>query len=784
MNLRLEKGAEPVQGYTLIERLGKGGFGQVWRASAPGGFEVALKFVTLAERVGEVELHALEVIRNIRHPNLISLHGSWERDDYLVVAMEKADRTLEDRFKEARAAGLPGIPAPEVFELFMDAAKGLDFLNDYRAEIAGKTTQGIQHRDVKPQNLLIVGGSVKVADFGLAKILELSSASHTGHMSVTYAAPEFFDGKTTRYSDQYSLAAAYYHVRGGRPPFLGNQNEVIAGHVMRQPDLSVLPEEERPAVARALSKDPGQRWPSCRAFVEALRPGLTPAGSGPVKVKLEFKKDAEPVAGYKLIEPLGEGGFGQVWKASAPGGFEVALKFVPLMEGVGEVERGSLDVIRNIRHPHLLSMFGSWEVDEYLVVAMEKADRTLLARFKEARAAGLQGIPEPEIHELFLDAAKGLDFLNEYRTEVAGKTTQGIQHRDVKPQNLLIVGGSVKVADFGLAKILEHSQTSHTGRHTVAYAAPEFFESTATRHSDQYCLAVTYCHLRGGRLPFSGSEKEILAGHCLREPDLSMLPEAERPIVARALSKDPGARWPSCRAFVDELRSSLVTKPIPGETNAGPPKNQFSAATRLLPAAANLGPSPPPPVQDVPRDTARRSTASAPGKTAPPRREDALTNAEARRRADESRKWTDLFESALTDDTGSITPDEGGSSYSGSSRGSGAGTGTGTHRTAPKPAYEQPIEAVPVQPATPSYLPPATIVTCVCGNQFEIAPEYAGLTMQCPVCGSILSGSGVDSGDVNASGRTSTIGMLLAIGGIALGALSVLGLLIFLASRR
>ena len=68
--------------------------------------------------------------------------------------------------------------------------------------------------------------------------------------------------------------------------------------------------------------------------------------------------------------------------------------------------------------------------------------------------------------------------------------------------------------------------------------------------SDQYCLAVTYCHLRGGRLPFVGTEAEVMSGHLLRAPDLSMLPESEREAVARALAKDPKDRWPSCRAFV------------------------------------------------------------------------------------------------------------------------------------------------------------------------------------------------------------------------------------------
>src|SRR5262249_38862150 len=149
----------------------------------------------------------------------------------------------------------------------------------------------------------------------------------------------------------------------------------------------------------------------------------------------------------------------------------------------------------------------------------------------------------------------GIDHLNEL----------GIQHRDIKPENLLLVGGSIKVADFGLAKLLQHSATSNTGVMTPAYAAPEFFNGETHPQSDQYSLAVAYCLLRGGRLPFEGSPAQIIAGHCMQPPDLSMLPESERPHVARALAKQPHQRWPKCRALVkalEESRTAVYGQPV------------------------------------------------------------------------------------------------------------------------------------------------------------------------------------------------------------------------------
>jgi serine/threonine protein kinase len=258
--LALQLGSEPVPGYRLVRFLGRGGFGSVWRASGPGGFDVALKFVPLTTGAGAVEQRALEAVRSIRHPNLLALFGAWQRDGLLIVAAELAEGTLLDRFREAEAAGLEGISREELLEHLADAACGLDHLHE----------AGVQHRDLKPQNLLLVGGRVKVGDFGLAVALAGGGAGHSGRLTPAYAAPEFFEGATTEHSDQYALAATYCHMRGGRPPFGGTVGAVLAGHRRGQPDLTMLPEEERPVVARALARRPQERWPTCLDFVTAL----------------------------------------------------------------------------------------------------------------------------------------------------------------------------------------------------------------------------------------------------------------------------------------------------------------------------------------------------------------------------------------------------------------------------------------------------------------------------------------------------------------------------------
>jgi serine/threonine protein kinase len=190
---------------------------------------------------------------------------------------------------------------------------------------------------------------------------------------------------------------------------------------------------------------------------------------------------------------------------------------------------------------------------------MELADGSLLDRFRETQAGGLPGIPFDELLEYMIDVARGLDYLNGHRHDLGDGRRVGIQHRDLKPENILLSGGAVKVADFGLTRLLENSMTGHTGSWTPHYAAPEFFDARTSDHSDQYSLAVSYCLLRGGRLPFRGNQAQLMAAHIFSQPDLTMLPEGERPILARALAKDAKDRWPNCKTFVEQISKTRRT---------------------------------------------------------------------------------------------------------------------------------------------------------------------------------------------------------------------------------
>src|ERR1044072_6892546 len=107
---------------------------------------------------------------------------------------------------------------------------------------------------------------------------------------------------------------------------------------------------------------------------------------------------AVAIPGYRLVEPLGSGGFGEVWKCEAPGGLLKAMKFVygdldsHDEEGArAEQEHRSLARIQNVRHPYILSLERYDIIDGQLIIVMELADRTLWDRFKECRSQGQSG---------------------------------------------------------------------------------------------------------------------------------------------------------------------------------------------------------------------------------------------------------------------------------------------------------------------------------------------------------------------------------------------------------
>lgn len=282
---RIQPGYEPIEGYVLEKRIGRGGYGEVWRAEAPGGLKKAVKFVfgQQDERRAEQELKSLERIKGIQHPFILTLERFELIDNQLVIVTELADGSLEDIYKQHQARGSCGIPREALLGYMKDAADALDYLHQLYK---------LQHLDIKPGNLLMVGGRVKVADFGLLKDLGEVECSLVGGLTPIYAPPEVFDGRPSIHSDQYSLAVMYQELLTSTRPFSGRTIAQLATqHVHNAPNLNPLPASDRPCVARALEKSPERRFSSCSEFVEKL---VRPHGTQAVVSQVEKPRQESP----------------------------------------------------------------------------------------------------------------------------------------------------------------------------------------------------------------------------------------------------------------------------------------------------------------------------------------------------------------------------------------------------------------------------------------------------------------------------------------------------------
>lgn len=330
------QGDEPVPGYRLQRRLGRGSFGEVWQASGPGGTSAALKFIGLGDNQALREFRAIQRIKQIRHVHLMPLIGIWLIDQHenlldeqflaqwatappaaaahesrntlklptdadrrpveLIEAMPLGDQDLSGRLDDCRAAGLTGIPVDELLDYLQDAAKAIDFLNAPRHDL-GDGLIAIHHGDIKPQNIMLVGGAAQVCDFGLARILGGLQATSTALAgSPAYMAPESIrDKRPHRSTDQYSLAITYAELRTGGLPFHSQSYlEVLNAHLEGTLNLDALPPAERAVIERGTALDPEQRFESSLALVHALQQAV--AASEPASSALGSRAAPLPLA--------------------------------------------------------------------------------------------------------------------------------------------------------------------------------------------------------------------------------------------------------------------------------------------------------------------------------------------------------------------------------------------------------------------------------------------------------------------------------------------------------
>ncbi|MBI1314150.1 protein kinase [bacterium] len=255
---RYQNGDRPLDGFTIEQALGRGGFGEVYYAVSDSGRQVALKAVQNYE---DIELRGISHCMNLKSPHLVSIFDVRysDRGDPFVIMEYVAGPSLRDLLDESP----DGLGPDKAAWFIREIAKGLALLHD----------NGIVHRDLKPHNVFFEDGYVKVGDYSLSKVI---TASHrSGHTltvgTVHYMAPEIGVGRYDRTVDIYALGVLLYEMLTGQPPFVGEtMGEVLMKHMTGDVDVSTLDEPYASVVCKALAKDPTERYQSVDELVADL----------------------------------------------------------------------------------------------------------------------------------------------------------------------------------------------------------------------------------------------------------------------------------------------------------------------------------------------------------------------------------------------------------------------------------------------------------------------------------------------------------------------------------
>ena len=273
--------------YELLEELGRGAMGVVYRAHDPViGRTVAVKTLRVTEHASGLPQE--ELLRRfhtearaaglLSHPNIVSVYDAGKEDDFFYITMELVEgKSLQDLLGERHA-----FPLARVLRLMQQACSALDFAHQHN----------VVHRDIKPANLILTqDDTLKISDFGTAKIMQFQTAQ-TGQIVGTpsYMSPEQIKGRPVDgRSDIFSLGGVLYELLTGEKPFPGDSITAVIYRIVsedpappREIDSSIHPGLSA-IVMRALAKSPNARFQSCCQFFDALQnyrdyqPGSIPA---------------------------------------------------------------------------------------------------------------------------------------------------------------------------------------------------------------------------------------------------------------------------------------------------------------------------------------------------------------------------------------------------------------------------------------------------------------------------------------------------------------------------
>ena len=553
--------------YKQIRKLGEGQFGIVWL-----GFDeqlqrpVAIKIskasrdeesLSSSSQPNELELKEARNVALLDHPNIVPVYdvGITKEEQFYVVSKFIEGETLQSTLAQRR----------------WSVIESVRFVQTIAEALAHAHERGLVHRDIKPANILIdrQNGRAHVTDFGLA-FRRLNSPASEGLVGTpNYMSPEqvrFCTDAVDARSDIFSLGVILYEMLAQRRPFHGETMAELFHEILHadplplQSQMDSIDNEVVAICTRALAKSPGHRFATAAEFAQALARYLSRVEPSSRSVAsrsvdgLSSSLSSRLLGEYRLIELIGEGGLGDVYRAEhRVMQRHVAIKILhQKRHSNSDTATRFLQEIRlvsKLSHPNIVTAFDAGRDAGQIYMVMELVEGESLAD-RISRMGPLS-------------AAEGINVVRQVATALEYAHARLIVHRDIKPGNLMVnTRGDIKVLDFGLAIFGDHANALRSAESvgTPHFMAPEqsLGLTNVDGRADLYSLGATLFSLLTGRPMFEGEPEQIALEHQRHtvpnlyelRPNLDLRVDS---IFKRLVAKLPAERFSSASELLQTL---------------------------------------------------------------------------------------------------------------------------------------------------------------------------------------------------------------------------------------
>jgi eukaryotic-like serine/threonine-protein kinase len=576
--------------YEILERLGQGGMGTVYKAhDRELDRTIALKIIRRDVVSSPTAIRRLKqevlLARQIAHRNVVRVFDLGVADGRRFITMEFIEGESLRSVLQRRGK----LPPEEAVSIMKQVCEGLHAAHG----------EDVIHRDLKPANVILGrDGRARILDFGLARSFEETGLTRTGIVLGTpdYMSPEQALGKPVdARSDIFAFGLIFYELLSGVLPFTGQTT--IEALMVRTRERAMpidllqteLPNNLARIVMRCLELNPANRYQDAQEILDDLNANggeRRRAQTAPVGA---FAPGTMLGSRYRIESEVGSGGMGKVYRAlDLDLNRTVALKIVrPDLstdhEALQDLKQ-EIALASRISHRHVLRIHDLSEANGLRFVSMAWIDGEDLSHL--LRRTG--PLPEDRIVQLGTEICQGLEAAHE----------QGIVHRDLKPTNVLLDSvGHACIADFGIAHVVDKQRGVSVNRiseipGTPRYMSPEQAQGKPVdSRTDIYSLGLILYEMATGHIPFKDdSVFQTMAERVTEEPKS---PKILNPAISdhlaacilRCLEREPEQRYQSARELLEDLR------PQPKQIEAAAPRRwnrkwTYAVAATILAFAA------------------------------------------------------------------------------------------------------------------------------------------------------------------------------------------------------